>query len=93
MNLTEKLHGIEDGYDLHKGGHDYGYSGSLVRTPIRQGLGLVANLSFLKDPGGRRRRTLVAFGRATSDEALTASIYDLAVRSVLSYLFRPMECC
>lgn len=32
-------------------------------------------------PRPERRRTLVAFGRATSDFSLTASIYDLAVRT------------
>jgi hypothetical protein len=53
------------------------------------GGGLAADLSFLKDPWKKRRRTLVAFGRATSDEAFTASIYDLAVRSALSSLFLP----
>jgi hypothetical protein len=61
-------------------------------APIAQGLGLLTDLSFLKDPWRKRRRTLVAFGRATSDEAFTASIYDLAVRSaLLSSFFLPSD--
>ena len=89
MNLAEDFHGVEAYCSTHRDGRHHGY-GTLIETLTTQGLGLYSNIFFSKDPRARRqrrRRTLVAFGRATSDEALTASIYDLVVRSAFSFSF------
>ena len=89
MNLAEDFHVVEADCSTHRDGRHHGY-GTLIETLTTQGLGLSSNIFFSKDPRERRqrrRRTLVAFGRATSDEALTASIYDLVVRSAFSFSF------